>query len=164
MLLNHRFQVQEGKMGNYTEDMSHADLGRLLREWIAEDEHYSVVHFAIEVGMSKEELFRMAGEDEGLGRALDYAFSVQEYKVCEGVLSGALDRTGGLKLLETYAGWKGEVNILQKNEYKQYMAEADRRAKEVVGDDETKGRISPTILDSDDGDGLETDEGEDDGY
>jgi len=130
-------------MGNYTEEMDYKDLARMLREWISEPSHYSVVHFAIEVGMSKEQLFRMAGEDTELSSALDYAFSVQEYKVCEGVLSGELDKTGGLRLLETYAGWKGEVNILQKNEYKQFMNEAQRRAEEVVG-----GRLGGVLPDA----------------
>ena len=142
---------------------THEGLALALREWMGVAEHYSVVHFAVEHGMSKEELFRMAGEDSSLSKALDYAFSVQEYKVSEGVLSGALDRTGGLKMLETYAGWKGEVNILQKNEYKQYMNEAQRRAEEVLGG----GRYP--VLDEDaegedvDGTSLPTDEELDEG-
>ena len=50
----------------------------------------------------------MAKEDEGFAKALWYGLSVQEYKIVEGMLSGAIDRAVGLKMLETYNGWKGE--------------------------------------------------------
>lgn len=123
----------------------HKKLAEQLIEWMADPEHYSVVHFAVEHGLSKEELFRLAGEDTDLSSALDYAFSVQEYKVAEGAISGKLDRLSALKMLETYNGWKGEVNILQKNEYKQYMNEAQRKAEMILnrnidlnGDDDIK--------------------------
>ena len=101
-------------------------------------EHYSVVHFAIEHNMSKEELFRVCSEDRECQKMLDYAMSVQEYKVVEGAINGALDRNVVLKMLETYSGWKGDVNILQKNEYRQYMNEAQRKAEEILGG----GRLS----------------------
>ena len=133
-------------------EKTHRELARLLIDYMGVDENYSVIKFAADMGMSKEELFRMAGEDSELSSALDYAFTVQEYKVCEGVLSGALDRSGGLRMLETYAGWKSEVNVLQKNEYKQYMAEADRRAEEIGG-----GRF-PMLEEDEDRDGLPTDD------
>ncbi len=86
-----------------------------MRKWFEDAEHYSVVHYAIERGMSKEELFSMA-KDEGFAKALWYGLSVQEYKIVEGMLSGVIDRVVGLKMLETYNGWKGEVNIVQKVE------------------------------------------------
>jgi len=108
-------------------------LAREMMEWFSIAEHYSVVHFAIEQGMSKEELFRVCGEDSRTQKVLDYAISVQEYKVMEGAMNGQLDRNVALKMLETYAGWKGEVNILQRNEYKQFMNEAREKAEGILG-------------------------------
>jgi hypothetical protein len=102
--------------------------------------------------MSKEELFRVAGENGESQKALDYALSVQEYKVAEGSMTGALDRSVGLKLLETYAGWKGEVNILQKNEYKQFMNEAKVKAEQILR------RTSYDFSEEDDGDFLTEEE------
>lgn len=103
-----------------------------MQEWFSLPENYSVVHFAIEHNLSKEELFRLCGEDSELQRMLDYVLSVQEYKVSEGAMTGALDRNVALKMLETYAGWKGEVNILQRNEYKQFMNEAKVKAEQIL--------------------------------
>ena len=120
--------------------MENRELARELREWMGVAENYSVVHFAVEKGMSKEELFRRGGEDEELGLALEYAFSVQEYKVSEGAISGALDRVAALKMLETYAGWRGDVSMVQKNEYRQYMNEASKRAEEIGGGREIESR------------------------
>lgn len=108
------------------------ELAEDLRAWIEEAEHYSVVEFAISRGMSKEELIRLGGDDKELGDAIDYAFSVQEYKLAEGALNGVLDRTVALKMLETYNGWKSDVNVLQKNEFRQYMNEAQRKAQEIL--------------------------------
>jgi len=110
----------------------HQELAEKLRAWITESEHYNVIQFCAETGISKEELFRVSGESHELQMALDYAFTVMEWKVSQGVLSGELDRMGGLKMLETYAGWKGEVNILQKNEYKQFMNEAKVKAEQIL--------------------------------
>lgn len=110
----------------------HEELAVKLREWIGVAEHYNVIHFAVEVGISKDELFRLAGENHELQEALDYAFTVMEWKVSEGALSGTLDRMSALKMLETYSGWKGEVNILQKNEYKQFMNEAKVKAEQIL--------------------------------
>lgn len=110
----------------------YTDLANTLRAWISESDHYNVIHFAVEAGMSKEELFRLAGESEELQKALDFAFTVMEWKVSEGAISGKLDRMSALKMLETYSGWKGEVSILQKNEYKSYMNEAQRRAEQIL--------------------------------
>jgi hypothetical protein len=110
----------------------HKELADKLREWIGVDTHYNVIHFAVEAGISKEELFRLAGEDSELQSALDFAFTVMEWKVSEGALSGSLDRMSALKMLETYSGWKGEVSILQKNEYKQYMNEARVKAEQIL--------------------------------
>jgi len=125
----------------------HTELADKLRGWISESEHYSVIHFAVEVGLSKEELFRLAGEDASLQSALDFAFTVMEWKVSEGALSGTLDRMSSLKMLETYSGWKGEVSILQKNEYKQYMNEARVKAEAILssgsfGEIENRGTLS----------------------
>ena len=111
------------------------ELSRLLREWIAEKDNYSVIHFAAEHNISKDKLFRLAGENEKLKETLDYAFTVMEFKITEGALSGKLEKTVVLKMLETYSGWKSDVNILQKNEYKSYMNEAQRRAEEVLQND-----------------------------
>jgi hypothetical protein len=110
----------------------HEELAKTLGEWMTVPEHYNVVHFCVEVGLSKEELFRLAGESSVLQKALDCAFTVMEWKVSEGALSGALDRVAALKMLETYSGWKGEVNILQKNEYKQFMNEAKVKAEQIL--------------------------------
>ena len=110
----------------------HQQLADKLRDWISAEEHYNVIHFCVEAGLSKDELFRLAGEDADLQKALDYAFTVMEWKVAEGALSGELDRMSALKMLETYSGWKGEVNILQKNEYKQFMNEAKVRAEQIL--------------------------------
>ena len=114
-------------------DIDYKWLANEIYEWFSVPEHYSVVHFAIEHNMSKEELFRVCSEDRECQKMLDYAMSVQEYKVVEGAINGALDRNVVLKMLETYSGWKGDVNILQKNEYRQYMNEAQRKAEEILG-------------------------------
>jgi len=114
-------------------DIDYEWLAKEIYEWFSVPEHYSVVHFAVEHNMSKEELFRICAEDRECQRMLDYAMSVQEYKVVEGAINGALDRNVVLKMLETYSGWKGDVNILQKNEYRQYMNEAERKAREILG-------------------------------
>lgn len=119
--------------------MTSKEIAADLIEWIDEAEHYSVVHYAVERGMSKEELFRKGGEDAELGRALDYALSVQEYKIADGGLNKELDRVVVLKMLETYHGWKGDGVILQKNEYKQYMNEAESRAKEISAEGRDNG-------------------------
>ena len=115
--------------------MEEAEYKRLAKEmidWFSLPEHYSIVHFAIEQGMSKEELFRIAGDNGELQKALDYALSVQEYKVSEGAITGALDKNVSLRMLETFNGWKGEVNILQRNEYKQFMNEAKVKAESIL--------------------------------
>lgn len=103
-----------------------------MKEWFDIPENYSVVHFAIEHQMSKEELFRICSEDSELQKMLDYVMSVQEYKVTEGARNGEFDRNVALKMLETYSGWKGEVNILQRNEYKQFMNEAKVKAEQIL--------------------------------
>jgi hypothetical protein len=97
-----------------------------------EPEHYNVVHFCVEAGVSKDELIRLAGESSELQRALDYAWTVMEWKVSTGALNGDLDRVASLKMLETYSGWKSDVNIIQKNEYKQFMNEAKLRAEQIL--------------------------------
>jgi len=113
----------------------HDELAAKLREWMSVPDHYNVIHFCVEVNLSKDELFRLAGESHVLQEALDYAFTVMEWKVAEGALSGTLDRMSALKMLETYSGWKGEVNILQKNEYKQFMNEAKVKAEAILRSD-----------------------------
>ena len=110
----------------------HEELAKKLVEWIKEPEHFNVIHFAVEVGLSKDELLRLAGEHSELQRAVDYAFTVMEWKVAEGALNGDLDRVAALKMLETYSGWKSDVNIIQKNEYKQFMNEAKIRAEQIL--------------------------------
>lgn len=114
------------------DEIFYKDLGDKLVKWISEPDHYNIVHFAVEAGISKEELFRYGNEDEYLSKCINYAFTVMEWKVSEGALGGDLDRTVALKMLETYSGWKGDVNILQKNEYRNYMNEAQRRADEIL--------------------------------
>lgn len=104
------------------------EIAKDMRKWFEEAEHYSVVHYAIERGMSKEELFSMAKEDDGFAKAMWYGLSVQEYKIVEGMLRGEIDRGVGLKMLETYNGWKGEVNIVQKVEGSLSAEMADRLA------------------------------------
>lgn len=108
------------------------DIANKMRAWILEPEHFNVIHFAVEAGLSKDELFRLAGENAVLQEALDFAFTVMEWKVSQGALDGEFDRQTALKMLETYAGWKGEVNILQKNEYKQFMNEAKVKAEQIL--------------------------------
>jgi hypothetical protein len=85
-------------------------------DWFSVPEHYSVVHFAIEHGISKQRLIRMGDEDEYFKEKLEYAFSVMEYKVTEGALSGALDKSVSTKLLETYHGFKSDISVYQKVE------------------------------------------------
>ena len=113
------------------------EIADALREWIHVAEHYSVVHFAVECGLSKDKLFKMAASDEGvasgLSDALDYATSVQEWKVAEGAMNGTLDRTVALKMLETYAGWramKGDTTQVVNVQQNQIMPDvlADRVA------------------------------------
>jgi hypothetical protein len=110
----------------------HEELAKTLTDWIKEADHFNVVHFAVEAGLSKDELIRLAGESACLQKALDYAFTVMEWKVAEGALNGQLDRVAALKMLETYSGWKSDVNIIQKNEYKQFMNEAKVRAEQIL--------------------------------
>lgn len=96
----------------------YSELAKSLVKWIDEEEHYSVVHFAIEHGIGKGELMRLASEDLELGLAVDYALSVQEYKVADGAMRGVLDRNVSMKMLETYAGWKapiGMVNVISNS-------------------------------------------------
>jgi len=93
--------------------MDYESMAKDIAEWFSEDEHYSVVHYAVERGISKQELFQMSNDSAVFKKALDYAFSVQEYKVVEGVISGKLERTSALKMLETYNGWKSDVSIYQ---------------------------------------------------
>jgi len=112
---------------NY-KDMSFEEKAKDMIEWFAEAEHYSVVHYAVERGMSKQELFVMASDSPIFQKALDYAFSVQEFKVLEGAISGSLDRAAALKMLETYNGWKSDVSIYQKVEQTVSPEMADRLA------------------------------------
>lgn len=113
-------------------NIDHKELAREMIEWFSVEENYSVVQFAVERGLSREKLFRLAGEDGELQEALDYALSVQEHRVCKGAITGFFDKVVALKMLETYSGWKGDVNILQKNEYKQFMMEAKVKAEKIL--------------------------------
>lgn len=122
--------------------VTHEELAELLVAWIDVPENYSVIKFAAEHGLSKEKLISMSGEDSALSDAFDYAKTVQEYKVTELALKGEMDRQTALKMLETYNGWKSDVNILQKNEYKQYMNEAQRKAQKILGKAEESNRIT----------------------
>jgi len=119
--------------------IDHKKLAREMVDWFKEEGNYSVVKFAVDRGLSKDKLFRLAGEDGDLQEALDYALSMQEYRVCDGAITGVLERNVALKMLETYAGWKGDVNILQKNEYKQFMTEARVKAERILRSIEDKG-------------------------
>lgn len=76
-----------------------------LYEWFEVPGNYSLVHFAIEEGMSKDELMEKGSCDDRLKRAIDYALSVQEYKVVQGALDGSIDKIVALEMLKTYAGW-----------------------------------------------------------
>jgi hypothetical protein len=89
-------------------------LGDALVEWFSEPEHYSIVHFAIEHGMSEKALMRI--EDEYFKEKLEYAFSVMEYKVTEGALSGSVEKSTAMKLLEKYCGFKSDISVYQKIE------------------------------------------------
>ena len=119
----------------------HEKLADEMVEWFSDPTHYSVVHFAVEKGMSKQDLFRLADEDEYFKQKLEYAFSVQEYKVVEGAISGALDRTSALKMLETYNGWKGDVNIYQKVEQSMSPELAERLAEAIERIDVVEDRV-----------------------
>ena len=88
-----------------------AGIGEAMVKWFDEPENYSVVQFAADHRMSKEELFEMAGEDEDFRKALEYAFTVQEFKLADGAMGGAIDRTVALKMLETYNGWKNALDL-----------------------------------------------------
>ena len=124
------------------EEKEYKILAKEMIDWFSVPEHYSIVHFAIEQGMSKEELFRISGDNSELQKALDYALSVQEYKVAEGAITGALDKNVALRMLETFNGWKGEVNILQRNEYKQFMNEAKVKAESILSSERNLDSIS----------------------
>lgn len=84
-----------------------------IRDWFSFPENYSIVHYAVERGVSKQELLKAGEDSERFGKALEYAFSVQEYKIVDGAINGKLDRTAALKMLETYNGWKSDVSIYQ---------------------------------------------------
>lgn len=151
------------------EERDYKKLANDLIEWFSVGENYSIVHFAIEHGLSKEELFRVAGENSELQDAVDYGLSVQEYKVMEGGMRGILEKSVVLKMLETYNGWKGDINLVQRNEYKQFMNAASEKAKQIlsqtseVGDDVRDKVIGDEVTD----DGVGDDVGDgvsDDGY
>ncbi len=82
------------------------ELARRMRLWIEQPENYSVVHFAVEQGLSKDELLEKVDKSDNLKRAYEYTLSVQEYKIVDGALRGALDRAVALKMLEMFNGWK----------------------------------------------------------
>lgn len=112
--------------------MGHDELGKALVAWITVPEHYNLLHFCSEAGLSKERLFRMAGESSVLQEALDYAMTVMEWKLSDGALQGNLDRVSAMKMLETYNGWKSDVAIVQRNEFKQFMNEAKVKAEQIL--------------------------------
>ena len=85
----------------------HAEWAKMLRDWYDEAENYSIVLFAANNEISKKDLLRMVDEDEEFARAYDYALTVMEFKVTDGMLHGEIDRGVGTRLLETYCGWKG---------------------------------------------------------
>lgn len=84
--------------------------------WFDDDEHYSVVHYATERGISKKKLFEMAKADKYFEEKLEYALSVQEFKLSDGAITGTVDRQSALKMLETYNGWKSDISVYQKVE------------------------------------------------
>lgn len=85
----------------------HKALAKTLRDWMLVDDHYSIVHFSVEAGISKQKLFALADEEIELREALDYALSVQEWKIVDGVMNKIFDKSI-LKLLETYNGWNAD--------------------------------------------------------
>lgn len=115
------------------EQIDYKWLASELVAWFAVPENYSIVHFAIEQNMSKEKLFRLASESSELQDAVDYGMSVQEYKLSHGALTGTLATPIAMKMLETYNGWKSDVNLIQRNEYKQFMNEASEKAAKILG-------------------------------
>ncbi len=117
------------------EQIDYKWLASELVAWFNIPENYSIVHFAIEQNMSKEKLFRLAGESSELQDAVDYGMSVQEYKLSHGALTGTLATPIAMKMLETYNGWKSDVNLIQRNEYKQFMNEASEKAARILGGD-----------------------------
>ena len=116
-------------------DGYHEEVGNKLKKWILIEGNLNVIEFAVSASLSKNELFKLAGENQQLQKDLDFAITVMEWKITEGALYSKLDRTTSLRMLETYCDWKSEVNILQKNEYKQYMNEAQHRANLILEKD-----------------------------
>ena len=125
--------MNEEPTNSNTDSLTDEQLAKTLTDWIEVDENYSVIHFAAEMRMSKEELFRVADRNGVFRAALEYAMTVMEYKVTEFGLGRQMDKSVVLRMLETYAGWKADVNIVQRNEYMQYMTEAEGKAQKILG-------------------------------
>ena len=104
-----------------------------LINWFDDPSHYSVIHFASEAQISKKHLFKLGNDCKILGEALDYAFTVQEYKITEGALSGQLDKTTALRMLETYNGWKNKIDIDNTHNFSK-IPTIKKDGKEVIYD------------------------------
>lgn len=103
-----------------------------LKIWLEDPKHFFVGQFAIEHGLSRDELDEVANNSPRFSRALKYAYAVQEYRVAMGALDGSIDRTVALKMLDTFHDWKSDtgsnatINMFQK-----YANDASLRAGEL---------------------------------
>ncbi len=107
-----------------------------LITWIKVPENFNVLQWAGENSISKKEMFEMAGQDLVFGKAMDLAMTIQEYKISMGALSGALNNSTAIKLLETYHDWKLDTGVGTKSEYQRMIDEAAKRAKGMMDSDE----------------------------
>ncbi len=111
----------------------HSEASSLI-DWIKVPANFNVLQWAGENSISKKEMFDMAGTDEVFGKALDLAMTIQEYKVCTGALSGELNNSTAIKLLETYHDWKLDTGMNSKSDYQRMIDEAAKRARGMMDD------------------------------
>jgi len=121
--------------------MDYKEKAKELIDWFDGEENYSIVQYAANHGVGKKELFRWAGEDEGYAKALDYALTVMEFKATDAMLFGKMDKSVGMKLLETYCDWKADVTNVYQNVGGSLSSEAVDRLTEAIEGMRVDGRV-----------------------
>ena len=102
-----------------------------LRLWIQDPRHILVQEFIIyEAKMSREAFEELCEKDSDLKDAFEYAMTVQEYKIQVGGLTGNLNPTVCIRLLETFHSWSKDTTT-QVNVFQRAAAEAAERARAI---------------------------------
>jgi hypothetical protein len=108
------------------------EFGAGLLKWFNSAEcTYWLYDYAIQYGVSKQELERMALEDEEFSKILDLAYTIQECSMAKKALNGLVDKTVAIKALETYHGWKQDAKVVNQNVFQRYASEAADRASKI---------------------------------